>query len=1501
VSANTNVERNLVFTNPVAASSFRVIGQDSPLRIRELALYPPNGPSGWPLGTDLTINLAYQRPTTASANTAGNFALNAVDGRASAFMWQTGAAGTNTLDIDLRVSTKIGSAHLYSGSTAVSPLADFVLKYWDGTAWQNIAGGTVAGNATSDLVVPFTTPVTTTKVRLEFTNPGTTSIRELCIFPANTGNIGYPIGTNLIGSGAIAQYEDYNDAFYQIVNPSSSRFIAVAGGQPTLDQAGLTTGQGQYQVLLNISTGTYRLRNRATGNCLSGAQLSKTPGAPLADAPYSALPHQDWILDPLGGGNFQLINPWSGLAIDTQGGATAAGTALVQNTANGSATQRWRFSYSIWHPKKGAGGTSFGTKLDIEWAYNWGQKNNNILPSGAVYHPMQWGDYNWTIGSNAGPLWQYYPTWRDSAEGLHLLGFNEPDAFEQSGKDLDPTNPQIKENFSWERSMAEAVMLWPRLQALDLPLVSPAPANMTGGWLASFYTEAANLGYRVDYTAIHTYPSPNAGSSDELISTIQSAYATWNRPVWLTEFSFVNWSGTGIWTEEDNYNCLAEFLWRAESVSSLRKYALFVFTEDASSPAPAQPWSTVGPRSNSYDINGKLTPFGELYAAWDNDASVGTNKVYYLHNRNARKRLANTLASTANARSIRTADTSVKWTLVPTPTSNQYYVVSARDGRRLSYINSGAVSLVAAGTTGTAVQWSLTEDQHGWFYLGHPATSKRLQLAYNNTSGVATYTMAANTNTGDAGKWRFIVPPPPPVWSGAGDASWTNAGNWSPGVVPAAGDSVTFNSSSTVNLGTVLNQDFNLLGMMVTDPAGPVSIAGTHSLTVGANGIDLSVSSQNLAIAAPVVLSAAQGWTVAANRTLGVNGGLAGAFPVTVVGAVSLGGPMGPSVAMTVAAGGTLKTGASAVLSNDPTAVDLMLLGALDLNGTSQSVKFLSGSGIIDNTAAGAAVLTVGNNDAGGTLSHLFQNTNGTLALIKTGAGNLTLPAANTFSGGFTNNGTGNVYPQNDAALGTGPVFFNAGQIYPTATVTFANPLTLNGSTLRIGGAGGKTITWNGPVTATGISGLSADNGTAGITLGNTLNIAGASFSSIANATTNTIAGAITGIGGSLNVTGGTLALGGANDYTGATTLSAAGTLRLQASATISSSSNVTISGAGNFVVRNTLGWVYHGSISGDGTGQINLNTGTNATLAGDISGVLNINANSAGTDAIISGDISGGANVTVQGTVDVNGLGAILRLGGSNSYTGSTTVSRGSLVLAASDVLPDATPVSIGNATLNAATFTDTAGTLDVTSTATIALGTGAALAFADSSAVAWTEGTLAITGTFVPGVSLRFGTASSGLTSTQLGLISVAGFGPFALNPDGFLTVVTASGYDTWKTQITNGLNLRTDDADGDGFTNLQEFLFGTSPIAGNGSLVSTTVGNGNLVLRWLQRESGASYTLQQSSTLAVGSWTAVISPSPALDGDQTGAPTDSDYHTLTLPTGGGQSFFRVDGMEN
>lgn len=714
----------------------------------------------------------------------------------------------------------------------------------------------------------------------------------------------------------------------------------------------------------------------------------------------------------------------------------------------------------------------------------------------------------------------------------------------------------------------------------------------------------------------------------------------------------------------------------------------------------------------------------------------------------------------------------------------------------------------------------------------------------------------------------------PATWTGATSNSWATAGNWSPGSVPATDAPIIFDSSSTANLSTLLNQDFNVTGVTLSNPSGDVSIGGANTLNLGAGGFDLSAATRDLAVSTPIVLGAVQSWNVAGGRALSLSGAVSGNFALTIAGA------------------GKLSLGVSNILPSGAGAGNLILNGTLDLNGTSQSVNGLSGSGLVDNTAAGSATLTVGTNDAAGTFSGIIQDTGGALALVKNGTGALTLTGANDFSGGFTNNGSGNVTPNNSLAFGTGPVVSNAGTLYATATTTFANSLTLNNSTLRIGGGGGRTITWNGPVTATGTSGLTCDGGTGGITLGSTLDIAGATFNSYANGTTNNIVGNVSGAGGNLNVTLGTLQLSGAgNTYGGTTTIGTGCFLRLDATGTLPASGNVVINGGG-LTIRNTAGWTHSGTISGDGAGVINLNTGTNATLAGPISGVASINVNTAGTNATISGAISGAAAVNVQLA------GAALTLSGANVYTGATTISAGTLNLGASNTLPDSSNIAMGAGTLNAATFSDTAGTLAVTGASTINLGAGATLAFADSSAVDWTDGTLDLTGTFVSGSSLRFGNTSSGLNPTQLGQITATGFTNFALDTNGYLTAsVASSGYDSWKSQITNGQDQRDDDADGDGFTNIEEFLFGTSPISANGSLSTTEKSGTNLVIRWKERTSGATYTLLQSTTLNTN-WVTATGATPENDGAVSG---DYQPRKATVAIGAGNLFFRVQGVEN
>ncbi|MEY3897821.1 MAG: hypothetical protein RLZZ214_3342, partial [Verrucomicrobiota bacterium] len=183
-------------------------------------------------------------------------------------------------------------------------------------------------------------------------------------------------------------------------------------------------------------------------------------------------------------------------------------------------------------------------------------------------------------------------------------------------------------------------------------------------------------------------------------------------------------------------------------------------------------------------------------------------------------------------------------------------------------------------------------------------------------------------------------------------------------------------------------------------------------------------------------------------------------------------------------------------------------------------------------------------------------------------------------------------------------------------------------------------------------------------------------------------------------------------------------------------------------------------------------------------------------------------------------GAGRLI-LSGSNTYTGPTTITAGRLALGANQVLPDGSAVAIGNATLDAAAFTDTVGTLEITGTATIHLESGAALAFADSSTIDWTGGTLNLTGTFVSGASLRFGTSNTGLTATQLAKISGSGLSSFALNGGGYLTATGGNAFDSWANgTFANGAlsdTTLTLDFDGGGLATAIEWVLGGDPTTG------------------------------------------------------------------------------------
>jgi autotransporter-associated beta strand protein len=262
----------------------------------------------------------------------------------------------------------------------------------------------------------------------------------------------------------------------------------------------------------------------------------------------------------------------------------------------------------------------------------------------------------------------------------------------------------------------------------------------------------------------------------------------------------------------------------------------------------------------------------------------------------------------------------------------------------------------------------------------------------------------------------------------------------------------------------------------------------------------------------------------------------------------------------------------------------------------------------------------------------------------------------------------------------------------------------------------------------------------------------------------------------------GTLVLSGDSGGSGAWQHSTGGGFQIQQGALRFAALNAGGNSANNYSVSSGA------ALELDGDFNQTINNGT-YTLNG--SGIAGSGAlRSLGGTKSVAGSGTGGINLATDAGIGVDagnltiaqvvkGPGALTKVGagtltltGANNHSGATIVSAGTLALGASNVLP-ATPVSVGAATLAiAAGVTEATGRLDVTGAATLHLGdSSSAIAFDDNGDLLDWAGALDITGAFVPGVSVRFGTDGSGLTAAQLAKITVNGVGSFTLNASGHL----------------------------------------------------------------------------------------------------------------------------------
>jgi fibronectin-binding autotransporter adhesin len=759
--------------------------------------------------------------------------------------------------------------------------------------------------------------------------------------------------------------------------------------------------------------------------------------------------------------------------------------------------------------------------------------------------------------------------------------------------------------------------------------------------------------------------------------------------------------------------------------------------------------------------------------------------------------------------------------------------------------------------------------------VSNQATGTNTGLAALDVAGAAVTLSNANTFTGGLtlSSGSLIL---------GNNAALGGAGN----ILTITGGTldVTAARTTTNNNAQSWNGDFTFAGANTLNlGTGAVTLGGNRTVTVNASSLTVGGA----------IGDGANGYrlTKAGAGTLVLTGSN------TYSGGTTLSsGTLDVSEAVNALGSGTLTLGNGTTLrSNNAARVtyanSMVIDGDVTLTGARTSY---SGNIDLGNTTR---TLTVENSPTNGNLTTQFEGViSGNAGLVKQGTGILDLQnGGNTFTG--------------DVSLNEGTLRLRTNAIGSAAT----NKLIINGAgSVAVANVGAQTLSLSNAVDVNANFSL---NAAGALTLGGAMNLGGSTRTiTFGGGATKTLNGVISNGGLNLVVDSGTVTVGGANTYSGDTTVSGTvGVVNLRNSLALQNST-LAYAAAGGSVAFDGITAATFGGLSGD-KALVLSNTAAAAVA-------LSVGNNNA--DTSYSGGLSGAGSLTKVGS-------GTLTLSAANSYAGATTVSAGRLLLSGgADRLPTATAVTIadtagavldlggqnqtiaslasggltgngelalgaGTLTVNGAasgTFAGVitgAGGLVKSGAGTLTLGnastyagpttvTDGQLIIANGAALGGTAAGTSVSGTG----QLRLSPITAGITVAAEPL-SLAGAGPGSNG-----TLRNFSGTNTWQGPITltadstigaaNGTRLTIDVASGNaitatdfgltftgGGTNevLDAIVLGTGGITklGGGTTIlaganvysgATTVSQGTLLVNGDQSASGGNVTVASGATL-------------------------------------------------
>jgi fibronectin-binding autotransporter adhesin len=459
--------------------------------------------------------------------------------------------------------------------------------------------------------------------------------------------------------------------------------------------------------------------------------------------------------------------------------------------------------------------------------------------------------------------------------------------------------------------------------------------------------------------------------------------------------------------------------------------------------------------------------------------------------------------------------------------------------------------------------------------------------------------------------------------TGAGTLTLTNANTYTGATTIAAGWLALSGSGSIASSSSVTdNGVFDI--SQTTAGASITSLSGTNALNLGSKTLTLTNASGTYS-----------GFIQDAGAGPGTGGKL------TIAGGTeTLTGTNTYTGATTINSGATLKIGNNtATGSLGSGAVTDNGLLAFALTSPTTLANVISGTGGLSQNGSGILTITAAEPFAGGV--NISSGT--TLAL--SGSGSLASATSLADNGIFDISATSGTSIRTLSGTNTGTVALGSQTLTITAGANFfAGAISGTGGNLAITG-GSETLTGTNTYTGTTTIGsgalLQIGSNTANGSLGSGA-VTDNGLLIYFRTSAATLGSVISGTGNLFQKGTGTLTLTGANTYTGTTTINSGATLALSGTGSVATSSGV--APTGTFDITQTTSGASITSLSGSGTAALGSKTLTITNAVGTFSGVIQ--------DAGIGGGTGG--NLVVSGGTEI--------LSGANSYTGTTTISAGTL-----------------------------------------------------------------------------------------------------------------------------------------------------------------------------------------------------------------------------------------------